>query len=263
MASMTPSIKKSAVSKTAPATVGGKGRDGEARKQRSDGAEARVRLLNMALRLFADKGFAKTSTRDIAQAAGVNIAAIKYYFGDKAGLYRAVFTEPMGSPCDHITLADHGDLPLRGALESFFSRFLEPIKQGELVQLCMRLHFREMLEPTGLWLEEIDNNIKPAHAGLVAVLARHLNVARADDDIHRLAFSIVGLALQLFISREVIDAIRPRLIATPAAVELWAARLTDYAEAMVALEVSRRQAAAADDLSGPADPVAKTKKKRP
>ena len=73
------------------------GPEGETRKQRSDGVHARAHLLHTALRLFSDKGFAKTSIRDIAQAAGANVAAVSYYFGDKAGLYRAVFTEPLGS----------------------------------------------------------------------------------------------------------------------------------------------------------------------
>ena len=41
----------------------------ETRKQRVDGAEARARLLTTALRLFAEHGFARTSTREIAQAA--------------------------------------------------------------------------------------------------------------------------------------------------------------------------------------------------
>ncbi|MEY2862216.1 MAG: hypothetical protein RL392_2674, partial [Pseudomonadota bacterium] len=65
---------------------------------RSDGAEARNRLLDAAMRLFAEHGFAKTSTRDIAEAAQVNISSISYYFGDKAGLYRAVFIDPRSNP---------------------------------------------------------------------------------------------------------------------------------------------------------------------
>ena len=50
------------------------------RKPRTDGVEARSRLLHTALKLFAQKGFAKTSTREIAQAAGTNLAAIAYYW---------------------------------------------------------------------------------------------------------------------------------------------------------------------------------------
>lgn len=213
----------------------------ETRKQRSDGAEARAQLLLAALRLFAEKGFAKTSTREIALAAGANIAAISYYFGDKAGLYRAVFTEPMGSPKDDIALYDQPGFSLRQSLEGFITSFLAPMKQGELMQQCTRLHFREMLEPTGVWAEEIDKGIKPAHAALVALLGRHLGVTRPDDDLHRLAFSITGLALQMFITRDVIEAVRPRLMATSSAIDLWAARLVDFAEAMVAVELARRQ----------------------
>jgi len=226
------------------------GAEGEARKQRSDGAHARAHLLHAALRLFSEKGFAKTSIRDIAQAAGANVAAISYYFGDKAGLYRAVFTEPLGSARDDIALYNQPHFTLRQSLEGFFAGFLEPLRQGELVQLSTRLHFREMLEPTGLWAEEINNGIKPAHAALVKVLCRHLDLSKADDEVHRLAFSITGLAIQMFVSREVVDTIRPQLFDAPDAVEQWAASLVAYAEAMVAVETARRQHLCDDPAAG-------------
>lgn len=212
--------------------------------QRSDGAESRQRLLHAALALFAEKGFAKTSTREIAQAAGANIAAISYYFGDKAGLYRAAFFEPMngvgGSPSDAIPLFDQPHFTLQESLRGLLESFVAPLKQDELAQQCVRLHFREMIEPTGVWAEQIDSGIKPAHAALVAVLCRHLGLRRADDDVHRLAFAIVGLALQLFINRDVMQAIRPGLIASPRAIDLYVERLTVYAEAMVGAEQVRR-----------------------
>lgn len=200
-----------------------------------------MQLLRTALQLFSQKGFAKTSTREIALAAGTNIASISYYFGDKAGLYRAVFREPLGTPCDDISLYLPAHLSLRQSLEGFIAGFLDPLKQGDFAQQITRLHFREMLEPTGLWAEQIDNEIKPAHAALVEVLCRHTGLATPDDDIHRLAFSIAGLAMQIFITRDVIESIRPQLIATPAAIDTWAERLADQAEAMVALEAARRQ----------------------
>ena len=215
----------------------------EPRKQRADGAEARQQLLHAALRLFAEKGFAKTSTREIALAAGANIAAISYYFGDKAGLYRAAFTEPMGCGGDDAALFDQPDFSLRQSLQGFISNFLAPMKQGELVQQCTRLHFREMLEPTGVWAEEIDNGIKPAHAALVALLGRHLDISEADDGLHRLAFSIAGLALQLFVTRDVVQAIRPQLLDQPEAIDAWAEQMVSYAEAMVAIEAAQRQSA--------------------
>jgi hypothetical protein len=143
-------------------------------------------------------------------------------------------------PKDDIALYDQPGFTLRQSLNGFIASFLAPMKQGELVQQCTRLHYREMLEPTGVWAEEIDKGIKPAHAALVALLGRHLGVNRADDDLHRLAFSITGLALQILIGREVIENLRPQLILTPKAIDAWAARLVDFAEAMVAVELARR-----------------------
>ena len=213
-------------------------------RHRADGAEARSRLLHAALYLFAEKGFSKTSTRDIAQAAGVNLAAIKYYFGDKAGLYRAVYTEPVSGLCQPQAPTMRADLPLREALTIFLGDFVAPLKQNELLQLCIRLHYREMLEPTGLWQEEIDREIKPSHAALAGVLAHQMGLKKPDDDIHRLAFSIVGMVLQMFIARDIIDAIRPSLMGSHAAVDLWIERLIDYAEAMVQAEARRRKTAA-------------------
>lgn len=213
----------------------------ETRGQRADGTKARQHLLHTALRLFAEKGFSKTSTREIALAASANIASISYYFGDKAGLYRAAFTEPMGCTEDQRALYDQPDFTLRQSLQAFIGSFLAPMKQGELVQQCMRLHFREMLEPTGLWAEEIDNDIKPAHAALVAVLARHLGLSVADDGLHRLAFSITGLPLQLFIGRDCVQAIRPQLIDQPEAIDAWVGQMVLYGEAMVNIEAAQRQ----------------------
>jgi AcrR family transcriptional regulator len=210
------------------------------RTARSDGAEARKRLLHAALRLFADKGFAKTSTRQIAQAAEVNIAAISYYFGDKTGLYRATFTEPLGSPRDMMPAFRQPGLTTRGAIEAFFTHFLEPMKQGVLVQQCLRLHIREMLEPSSQWAEELKKDIKQPHAAMVAVLCRHLGLARADDDVHRLAFSISSLAVMLFVNQEVIQAIRPSLVKTAKAIETWTPLLVEQAMALIELETRRR-----------------------
>lgn len=206
---------------------------------RGDGIEARQRLLHTALRLFAEKGFAKTSTRAIALAAGANIGSISYYFGDKAGLYRAVCAGPLGD--ENPARFDQPGITLRQSLQGLLTGFTEPLKQGDLAQHCMRLHFREMLEPTGIWDQKIDKHIKPAHEGLLRVLCRHLQLDVADDDLHRLAFSIVGLGIQLFVGYDVMRALKPELAGTAQAIDTYTERLVDYALAMVHSEALRRQ----------------------
>ncbi len=207
---------------------------------RPDGEASRERLLHAALNLFAHQGFAKTSTREIAEAAGTNLASIKYYFGDKAGLYRAVFFDLQSKPEDEIRRYGSEAMDLRDALRGFYLGFLEPLKQGELTTLCMKLHMREMLEPTGLWAEEIDQGIRPMHEALVAVLCRHVGVAQPDDEIQRLAVCVAALGVHLHVGRDVTDALAPALNHAAGALDRWLDTLVMYAEAMVAAEVRRR-----------------------
>jgi TetR/AcrR family transcriptional regulator, regulator of cefoperazone and chloramphenicol sensitivity len=53
------------------------------------GEDTRRRILQTAIELFATEGYEGTSTRLLAERAGVNLPAIQYYFGSKEGLYRA------------------------------------------------------------------------------------------------------------------------------------------------------------------------------
>ncbi len=50
-------------------------------------------LIKAARILFAKKGYAATSVKDIAQEADVNVALISYYFEGKEGLYKACLDE--------------------------------------------------------------------------------------------------------------------------------------------------------------------------
>ena len=52
--------------------------------------ETKDRILDSAERLFADGGYAATSLRSIMAEAGVNVAAVHYYFRSKESLLEAV-----------------------------------------------------------------------------------------------------------------------------------------------------------------------------
>lgn len=53
----------------------------------------RDKLVTAGKNLFIRKGYNRVTTRAIAEQADVNVALIKYYFSDKAGLFEAVFRE--------------------------------------------------------------------------------------------------------------------------------------------------------------------------
>lgn len=60
------------------------------KKQPEPDQTSRERILRVAGALFAEKGFAGASVREIAKTADLNISMISYYFGGKEGLYKEV-----------------------------------------------------------------------------------------------------------------------------------------------------------------------------
>jgi len=57
--------------------------------------DAKTRILDTAERLFAQRGFERTSIKRLAGEAGVNQAAVNYYFGSKAALIEKVIERRM------------------------------------------------------------------------------------------------------------------------------------------------------------------------
>ncbi|MBE0591968.1 MAG: TetR family transcriptional regulator, partial [Gemmatimonadales bacterium] len=111
-----------------------------------DPPPVRARLLLAALRLFSERGYARTSIRAIAAEAQANVAAVSYYFGDKAALYAALFSDPFGLLRATAPDFTRPGLSLRAALRCFFRRMLEPLHHGAIARQVLRLHIREMLE---------------------------------------------------------------------------------------------------------------------
>ena len=54
-------------------------------------SDTRERILDVAERLFMERGYEATSLRMVTGAAEVNLAAVNYHFGSKEGLLREVF----------------------------------------------------------------------------------------------------------------------------------------------------------------------------
>src|ERR1700761_5661167 len=66
--------------------------DASAQRGRND-RTTRQRLLEVAGQVFAEKGFDRTTGKEICEQAGINTAAVNYYYGGIEGLYTAVVQE--------------------------------------------------------------------------------------------------------------------------------------------------------------------------
>jgi TetR/AcrR family transcriptional regulator, regulator of cefoperazone and chloramphenicol sensitivity len=58
--------------------------------QEGAGSNGKHRLIQVAMQMFADKGFDGITVRDIASAANVSVGLINHHFGSKEGLREAV-----------------------------------------------------------------------------------------------------------------------------------------------------------------------------
>ena len=106
-------------------------------KQTDDGVKARGRLLDAAESLFAERGFYGVTTRQVADAAGVDVALIYYHFKSKSSLFDGVF-ERRARPLvtarrDSLSayLAGGGSLSVEGAVAAFINPMIDLSLYGD------------------------------------------------------------------------------------------------------------------------------------
>ena len=84
--------------------------------------DKKIQIVDVAEKLFSEKGFEGTSIRDISKHAKINIAMVSYYFGSKERLLEA------------LILYKTSDLKLQ--LENLLQENLEPIeKVNKLIEI--------------------------------------------------------------------------------------------------------------------------------
>lgn len=89
----------------------------------------KTKILNAAELLFADKGFATTSLREITSEAEVNLAAVNYHFGSKKELIKALMKRYLDELSPVLVESLSKVLKEEGqpTLEQVFTAFVEPL----------------------------------------------------------------------------------------------------------------------------------------
>ena len=108
--------------------------------------DTRQRILHAAAQAFAEKGYARTTTRALAAAAGVNEVTLFRHFGNKQNLFAAVI-EQFGGPA--VTAALQGQLSgdLAQDLRAIGTHLLNLLlERGDAMRLmlCEASHFPEV-----------------------------------------------------------------------------------------------------------------------
>ena len=141
---------------------------------RMAGEERRLQILVVAVRLFSERGFRGTTTKEIAQAAGVSEAMVFRHFATKVELYAAILDhkacssgtnfEPAVMAADALSRKDDRavfESLARGALDYHekdpeFQRLLlhSALEKHELAQMFFDQFVRRVYEFLGGYIRE-------------------------------------------------------------------------------------------------------------
>ncbi|MBU2667198.1 TetR/AcrR family transcriptional regulator [Actinoplanes bogorensis] len=132
---------------------------GRAPRGNARGELARVRLLEAALESFARKGFHGTSTRDIAEAAGMSPAAVYVHYPTKEQLL--------------YELSRAGHHKVRSRMDDAVARHTEPADRlREVVREFAAWHARSQVQARVVQYEMAA--LDPGHAAEIAALRRDI-----------------------------------------------------------------------------------------
>jgi AcrR family transcriptional regulator len=192
--------------------------------------KTRVRLLDAAGEVFAERGFRSTTTREICRRAKANVAAINYHFRDKNTLYLEVLrhahryaTEEY--PLDRVLEA--GSSPsdrLRAFVEWHLSRSLcegRPAWQALLLS-------REMIEPTPAFNSLVQTQVRPILETMESICRDLLGPGTPGRKARFAARSVSGLCLYYRHAYSVIACLHPEERYGPADIHRLAGMITEF-----------------------------------
>ncbi len=173
--------------------------------------QARQDLLDAAGEVFAEKGFAKATVREICDRAGANVAAINYYFRDKEGLYREAIkhwskiSRQKYPPDLDLGANATAEQRLEAFIRSLLFRILDKSRPGWHGKLMTR----EMVEPTAALDDLVESVYRPMNERLRQIVKELSGGRLSKSEVQLCMRSILGQCLFYRHARPVIERLDP------------------------------------------------------
>ena len=159
---------------------------------RAESLNTRAVILDNALPMFAEKGFAGVSMRDIARAVGISAAALYHHFPDKHSLYLETVHHAFTDVSQGFMDALKANVSAEKRLERYVRSLARQVSDNPVLR---RFHQRMMLEGDEDMLKIMATKIFKDQYQAATDLAREL---APGADAHMLVFSISGLVIHHF-----------------------------------------------------------------
>ncbi len=206
------------------------------RERRPADAKARP-LLEAAGHVFAEKGFDRATGKEICARAGVNSAAVNYYFGGIEALYGAVLEEAHDRLLSYQlvsdTVAGKSDpkAKLRALLELIVHRLTGPASSSWM----LRVLSREFLSPSPAF-EQLRQREFPRKAAIVRdVVSELMKLPENHPAVARGCISVIAPCVMLLVgNRDTLHRAFPDLALGPEEAEAMVDHMLRYALAGLA-----------------------------
>jgi len=182
-----------------------KRRTGVRGRPRSDDArDVRQALLKAARERFLERSYREVSLRELGAAVGVSPAMVRYYFGDKQGLYAAMLREVLGPLAARIEGMTAAPANQRADLPGFLRDYMLTAAANPWMP---RLILRDVLAPDGgfrdRFIEEFAGRLAPKVAGLAGRGPVAAGGSRNDPKL--VVISMLSLGLWPFLAMPVLE----------------------------------------------------------
>ena len=177
-------------------------------------ADTRARLLEAAVEVFAEEGFRGATIQRICRLAGANIAAAHYHFGDKEGLYAAVFEYAERNAVERMLpepAEGEGKDPeerLRSHVTSFLSRLLDPGKPAWIARLLAR----ELIDPTPALDGLVRRRMRANHDQLADIIRAILGSDATEEAVRLCTLSVISQCVFYKNSAAVVSRLYPEIV---------------------------------------------------
>jgi TetR/AcrR family transcriptional regulator, regulator of cefoperazone and chloramphenicol sensitivity len=183
------------------------------------GLDAKQRLIKAGLEIFGTFNLEGATTRQLADCAGVNQAAIPYYFGGKEGLYFAVIEHVVNHKASRVrpvllrisdALQKERLTPKEAVdqIKTLFSVYLQILLEDNAATTWARIIVREQMQPTKAFHLLYERWIRHVHEILSALLAIILEKRPTDPNVILRTHMLVG-QIQIFLAGR--ETVRRRL----------------------------------------------------
>jgi AcrR family transcriptional regulator len=195
----------------------------------ADSDPTRKKLLVVARRIFADRGYQAATIREISIAAGANVAAVNYHFGDKLGLYTEVVQQSMQTAKhEAVQSALDRSAPPEEILRDVIRTRVRNICRGDRPNWHLRILAHELAQPTPALRQRIDKVGRPLANRLLELIGKMMGLPADDEKTRLCAVSIMGQMIVYEFADPLLKSVWPELKLTPDQVERIADHIADF-----------------------------------